>query len=55
MKSYPDVDLKLTDEISHFHIYVRQSQKLREKHSLSQMDVYEIFYTGKKITWLSQM
>jgi len=28
MKSYPeDVDLKLTDEILHFHMYVRQSHK----------------------------
>ena len=34
VKAYPeDVDLKLTDELLQFYLYVRQSQKLIEEHS----------------------
>ena len=33
---YPeDVDQERIDEFLHFHLYVRQSQKLTEEHSLS--------------------
>lgn len=36
MEAYPeDIDLKLTDELLNFHIYMRQSHRPTEKHSIS--------------------
>ena len=41
MEAYPeDVDLKLTDELLHFHIYVKKNHKPKEKSHLSHTDLY---------------
>ena len=53
MDAYPeDVDLKFTDELLHFYLYVRQSQDLTEEHSLpvSYGDLYQIMCKEKIYT-----
>ncbi|XP_013783624.1 uncharacterized protein LOC106467793 [Limulus polyphemus] len=48
MEAHPeDVDLKLTDELLHFHLYVRQSHRPTEEHSLSHIDLYQLIYKEK--------
>ena len=51
LEAYPDVDPKLTDELLHFHLYVRQtqSQGLTEEQviSLSHGDLYQIMCKEK--------
>lgn len=45
MEAFPeDVDLKLTDELLHFHLYARQSHMPTEEHALSHTDLYQIKY-----------
>ena len=45
MEAYPeDVDQKLTDELLHFHLYVRQSHIPTEEHSLSHTELYQIIF-----------
>jgi len=45
METYPeDADLKLTDELLHFHIYVKKNHKPEEKSHLSHTDFYQIIY-----------
>ena len=45
MEAYPeDVDQKLTDELLHFHLYVRQTHRPTEEHSLSHTDLYQIIF-----------
>ena len=59
LEAYPDVDPKLTDELLHFHLYVRQrqSQEFAEEQSisLSYGDLYQIFarkkFTLHFLTW----
>ena len=45
MDSHPkDVDLKLTDELFHFHLYVRQNHKPTDMHCVSHLDLYQIIH-----------
>ena len=58
MKTRPeDVDLKLSDELLHFHLHVRQSQKLTEEHTLSVSygDLYQIMCKQKIYTAFSNV
>lgn len=52
MEEYPkDVDLNLTDELLHFHIYVIQSHRPIEKF----LYIIQTLYTRKKFRWPSLM
>jgi hypothetical protein len=45
MEACPEnVDILLTDELLHFHLYVRQSYRPAEEQSLSHSDLYQIIY-----------
>ena len=45
MDSHPkDVNLKLTDELFHFHLYVRQNHKPTDMHCVSHLDLYQIIH-----------
>lgn len=55
MGTYPeDVELKLSDELLHFHIHVRQSHRPTENHSLPHTILYQL-YTRKILRWPSFM
>ena len=46
MEAYPeDVDIKLTNELLHFYLYVRKKLVLpTEEHTLSHTDLYQIIF-----------
>ena len=45
MQEYPeDVNQNLTEELFHFHIYVRQTHKSSKKSTLSHTELYQIIF-----------